>query len=108
MAEDSKGSIFREKTLKAANEVSQSEDYIKVTSPRLWIVLIGMIMLLAGFLAWGFLGRIETTVRPQTIYVQGGTTFFLVQKQYDGMHIPENAKCTVSDFASNKVFEGNI
>ena len=53
------GGIFREKTIKRVSSPEQLNDYIRVTSPSVWIVLIALVVLLLGMLAWSVLGRIE-------------------------------------------------
>ena len=51
--------IFREKAMNRVSSPEQLNDYIRVTSPSVWIVLIALIVLLIGMLAWSILGRIE-------------------------------------------------
>ncbi len=53
------GGIFREKSIKRVSSPEQLNDYIRVTSPSVWIVLIALVVLLLGMLAWSVLGRIE-------------------------------------------------
>lgn len=53
------GGIFREKSIKRVSSPEQLNDYIRVTSPSVWIVLIALVALLLGMLAWSVLGRIE-------------------------------------------------
>lgn len=53
------GGIFREKSIKRVSSPEQLNDYIRVTSPSVWIVLIALVVLLVGMLAWSVLGRIE-------------------------------------------------
>ena len=90
-----KESIFRESNLEAANSAEKREDYLKVTSPRLWLVLLGVVILLFGFLIWGFLGRIETYEKAFRVDVTHGHTVFFVNKSHDGMHFQDGAKVTV-------------
>ena len=51
--------LFREKNLKRVSSPEELNDYLKVTTPRVWIVLIAVILLLAGALIWGFTGSVE-------------------------------------------------
>lgn len=53
------GGIFREKSIRRVSSPEQLNDYIRVTSPSVWIVLIALVVLLLGMLAWSVLGRIE-------------------------------------------------
>lgn len=36
----------------------QLNDYIRVTTPSVWIVLIALILLLVGFLVWSIFGTV--------------------------------------------------
>ena len=45
--------IFREKSLKKIASPEQMNDYIRVSSPSVWMVLTAVIVLLAGVCVWG-------------------------------------------------------
>ena len=56
------GSIFAEK---AANKLKSPDDldkYLRVTNPSIWMALVACCLLLAGLLAWGVFGVINTNV----------------------------------------------
>ena len=59
MEQKKQAGIFREKSLERVSSPEQLNDYIRVTTPSVWIVLIALVVLLVGMLAWGVLGRIE-------------------------------------------------
>ena len=52
-------SVFRKKSLDQINSPEQLDDYIRVTTPSVWIVLLALVVLLVGILAWSILGTIE-------------------------------------------------
>ena len=52
-------SIFREKSIERISSPDQMDDYIKVTTPSVWIALIAIVVLLIGILAWSILGTVE-------------------------------------------------
>jgi len=54
-----KQSIFREKSIERISSPEQLNDYIKVTTPSIWLVLIAMLLLLGGAMVWGVLGEIN-------------------------------------------------
>ena len=39
----------------------QLNDYIRVTTPSVWLVLAVLVLLLVGILAWSVLGKVEGT-----------------------------------------------
>ena len=51
--------LFRSKSIQRVSSPEQLNEYIRVTTPSVWIVLIALVVLLAGMLAWSVLGRIE-------------------------------------------------
>ena len=57
---DREKSIFREKSMDKVSSPESLNDYIKVTTPSVWIVLIALVVLLLGILAWSIFGRVET------------------------------------------------
>ncbi len=59
-SENKQYKLFREKSLEAVESPEALNDYLRVTSPGVWLVLSAVIILLAGGLIWSILGRIET------------------------------------------------
>ena len=53
------GSIFRDKSLERISSPDQMDDYIRVTTPSVWIALLALVILLIGILAWTVLGTME-------------------------------------------------
>ena len=51
--------LFRSKSLEQVRSPEDLNDYIRVTTPSVWLVLLGATILLLGALAWGVLGTIE-------------------------------------------------
>ncbi|MCR5179526.1 MAG: hypothetical protein K6C95_11170 [Lachnospiraceae bacterium] len=51
--------IFRQKSIERVSGPESLDDYIRVTTPSVWIVLAALIVLLAGILAWSILGTVE-------------------------------------------------
>ena len=56
---ESNNGIFREKSIDRVTGPESLNDYIRVTSPSVWITLLALLVLLAGLLAWSIFGRIE-------------------------------------------------
>ena len=51
--------LFRKKSMDRVSSPEQLNDYIRVTSPGLWLVLAAVVILLAWMLAWSILGTVE-------------------------------------------------
>ena len=51
--------IYREKSINQVNQPEDLNDYIRVTTPSVWIVLIAVALLLAAILGWMIFGTVE-------------------------------------------------
>ena len=72
--------IFRKKSLEQVKSPDSLDDYIRVTNPGVWLLLATVTVLLIGILAWGFFGRMESTV-PVTVTVKDGAAGCLVKEE---------------------------
>ena len=51
--------LFREKSIKRISEPEDLEDYIRATTPSVWIVLIAVLLVLVAILGWMIFGTVE-------------------------------------------------
>jgi hypothetical protein len=51
--------IFRKKSMERISSPESLNDYIRVTTPSVWIVLTAIVLLLAGMIAWSVFGTVE-------------------------------------------------
>ena len=59
--------LFRKKVVDRISSPDQLTDYLKVTGPGIWAVLIAVILLLAGITAWSAVGTLETRADARII-----------------------------------------
>ncbi|MCR5399521.1 MAG: hypothetical protein K6E68_08335 [Lachnospiraceae bacterium] len=69
------GDIFRKKSLDRISSPEQLNDYIKVTTPSVWVILIAVILLLVGMLAWSVFGSVTMETADGTTQVIHPITF---------------------------------
>lgn len=81
MTENNKNQIFRQKSLDRVSSPEQLDKYIKSTSPSLWVLLIAIIVLLCGTIAWGTIGKIETK-SVVGVSVENGTACAYIPEKY--------------------------
>lgn len=62
----SEKSIFREKSIDRVSSPEQLNDYIKVTTPSVWLILFATLILIAGILVWAIFGKIEVNTDDGT------------------------------------------
>ncbi|MBR3367059.1 MAG: hypothetical protein IKG66_04620 [Lachnospiraceae bacterium] len=72
--------LFRKKSLERISSPEQLQDYMRVTTPGTWMLLLAVIILLGGLLVCSVLGRVETTVSGKA-QVQGGTATVEVEEK---------------------------
>ena len=87
------GTIFREKSLERISSPEQMNDYIRVSSPSVWMVLAAVIVLLAGVCVWGVFGHLDTAVQTVGVCTDGRLTVFVGEEDHD--KIRENAVISV-------------
>ena len=61
--------LFRQESIDQVNSPEQIRDYLRVTSPRLWMVIVAVAALIAGFLAYASEADQEITV-PVKVQVE--------------------------------------
>ena len=78
MAEQTnKESIFREKSIERLESPEKLNDYLRVTSAGIWLVLSAVVVLLIGVCIWGVFGKIEATA-PAAVVTTKGESICLV------------------------------
>ena len=66
--------LFRKKSLDRISSPEQLQDYMRVTNPGIWMVLVAVIALLVGLLVCSVVGRIETKIAVECDAEQGTIT----------------------------------
>lgn len=74
---DATNSIFTKKASDKLRSPDDLDEYVRVTSPSVWVVLAACAALLIGLLAWGLFGTAETSVSATGTCVEGEVVCFL-------------------------------
>jgi multidrug efflux pump subunit AcrA (membrane-fusion protein) len=56
-------SIFRKSSLERISSPEQLNEYVKITNPGVWAVLLGLFALLIAVAVWAYAGSIPETVQ---------------------------------------------
>lgn len=59
MSEEQKNTIFRDKAVERAGSPESLNDYIRVTTTPVWLVLGALLILLIGMIVWGIVGKVD-------------------------------------------------
>ena len=65
--------IFRNKSVERISSPEQLQDYMRVTTPGVWMVLTAVILLLAGMIISSAVVTMESTIKEQAVVVEDGT-----------------------------------
>ena len=66
--------IFRKKSLDRMKSPENLDDYIRVSNPGVWLLLLSVILLLIGACVWGILGHVDSTVETSVCAEKGAVT----------------------------------
>ena len=72
--------IFRKKSLEKIKSPETLDEYIKVSSPSVWLLLISVIILLIGACVWGVFGHIDSTV-PAAVQVKNESAICYIDEK---------------------------
>ncbi len=54
--------IFRKKSLDRISSPDKLDEYLKISTPNLWLLLFAILALLLGVFVWASVGKLETTI----------------------------------------------
>ncbi len=84
-------SLFRKSSMESISSPEQLTDYLRVTSPAVWIVMAAIILLLVGMLIWGSTAHIDSYAAG-TAQVQDGRMIVV----FDDSELAANVKAGMS------------
>ena len=71
--------LFRKKSIDRISSPEQLQDYMRVTSPGIWMVLTAIIVMLAGLIICSSIGTVETSY-PVAADVKAGEASIVLDK----------------------------
>lgn len=86
--------IFRKASLDSISSPEQLNDYIKVSTPSVWIVLAALIVLVGAVIAWGFAGNLPTTISVPCMASDGIVHCYLSTEDASKVRIGQPALIT--------------
>ena len=97
------GQLFRQKSLDRISSPEQLHDYMRVTGPKLWMILGAITVLLIGFIVYASTAKmentIEITVKAESIdsYSDDGGGMVTGRNTYYSAELPISAKDVISN-----------
>lgn len=72
--------IFREKSLERISSPEDLKDYVKVTNPGVWMIIVAIIILLVGALIWAVTYVLTSDVECAVIVENGNATCYILEE----------------------------
>ena len=70
-------SLFRKKSIDRVSSPEQLNDRLRVTNAGVWLLLGGILLILAGICIWGIFGRLNTLLPVCAVTEQGQTICYV-------------------------------
>lgn len=70
-------SIFRKKNIERISSPEMLDDYVKVVSLPVWIILTGILIVCIGFVTWSAVGKVDTLISTAAYVNNGDITCYL-------------------------------
>ena len=87
--------LFRKKSIDRVSSPEQLNEYIRVSNPGVWMILVAIVILLVGVCVWGVFGRLDTTLSTVAISNEGETTVYL--KEADLSSVEKGMRVRIGD-----------
>lgn len=104
--------LFRKKSIEKVSSPEQLNEYIRVSNPGVWMILVAIVLLLIGVCVWGVLGHLDTTLTTVAVVENSEITVYVkendIEQIEEGMKVIVNgAEYEISDVAEYPVAVGN-
>ncbi len=100
--------LFRKKSIERISSPEQLNEYIRVSTPSVWLLLAAVVILLAGVCIWGVAGQLETVLPAVALSQEGTVTAYVreaeIGKIREGMPVTAGgSEGVVADIALQPV-----
>ena len=75
--------LFRQKSMERVSSPEQLNEYIRVSNPGVWMILVAIVVLLIGICVWGVLGRMDTTMTVAAVSTGQETVLYVKESGID-------------------------
>jgi hypothetical protein len=76
----------------------QLHDYVKVANPGLWMVISAIVILLAGVIVWGFIGKIDTTMSTAIVTDSGNEVIYVGESNVERIELGMTVRCEDKEY----------
>lgn len=96
--------LFREKSIKRITSPEELNDYLKVTTPGVWILLASVIILLVGALVWAIFGTMNTEISTVAINTTGNEIrIYVKESKISEVEVGQTVKINGSEYTIDEI-----
>ena len=88
-------SLFRKKSLDRISSPEQLNDYIRVSTPSVWLLLLAIVILLVGVCVWGIAGHLDTVLSAAAVAQDGAVVAYI--REEDAESVREGMEVSIGD-----------
>ena len=88
-------SLFRKTSLDRISSPEQLNDYIRVSTPGVWMLLLAIVVLLVGVCVWGVLGHMDTVLSAAASASDGNVVAYV--REEDSSSVKEGMRVTIGE-----------
>ena len=88
--------LFRKTSMDRISSPEQLNEYIRVSTPSVWMLLAAIIVLLVGVCVWGVFGTLDTELAVLAVAENGSVTLYV--KESDAKGLTEGMNVKVEDY----------
>ena len=101
-------SVFNEEAERRLKSPDDVDEYIRISSPSVMLILCACVALLLGILAWGLFGSVTTSVTAKGAVIDGKALCFLDEEDAQKLHVGDNASMGGASLAVASVPEAPV
>ena len=79
--------LFKKNSLDKVSSPEQLHDYVRIANPGLWMAISAIVILLAGVVVWGCIGKIDTTMTTAIVASQGTAVMYIGESDADQLAV---------------------
>jgi len=77
--------LFRKTSLERISSPEQLNDYIRVATPSVWLLLTAVVVLLVGVCVWGVFGHLDTTLSVAAVAQENSVVAYVRAEEIDSI-----------------------
>lgn len=101
MSEEKRTSIFRKKSEEYIDSPEKLDNYLHVTNPGVWSLLVGVLILLLGFGVWACTGQLETNVTVAVVSSKGECAAYVPESAVNAVVSNRSIEVDGKEYALN-------